>query len=155
MWLAVGLYALNAYNNAQRAKKDGENSQAVANFNADQLDADAMRVRNKSVSDDRDLRQKYTQLKASQRARLAAQGVFVDSGTAEHIQDDTEMMMELDSYRLRSNAEEMARSLEDKADFNREHGEAQYQSGQDAAIGSYLAGAGQVAAAWYQHSAGY
>jgi len=150
-WLQIGIQVINSLNRGQAAKDQGENSQAVANFNADQLEQDAMRVRNKSVQDDRDLRLKYAGVKASQRARLAANGIFVDgAGTASDIQDDTDMMREISSYRIRQSAEEMASGLEDKAEFNREHGEAAYQAGKDSAVGSYLSGAGQVAATWYQ-----
>ena len=150
-WLQIGIKAFGAILGANTAKKKGAHSQAVANFNADQLDKDAMAVRNKSVQDDRDSRIKYANLKSSQRARLAARGVFVDSGTAEQIQDDTDFIREIDSYRIRSAAEDRAQTLEDQAEFNRESGEAAFQSGQDQAVGNLLAGAGNVAASWYKY----
>lgn len=150
-WLALGIQVFSSILGASGKKKEAAHNQMVANFNADQLDADAMSVRNKSVQDDRDSRTKYASLKSSQRARLAARGVFVDSGTAEQIQDDTDFIRDIDSYRIRSTAEKSATTLETQADFNRESGEAIFKAGQSAATGDILAGAGNVAASWYRY----
>lgn len=148
-WIALGIQALSAISGASAKRKEGKHNQAIANFNADQFEKDATRVRSKTVEDDRDLRMRYSGLKASQRAQLAANGVFVDSGTASQIQDDTDFMMELDSFRIRKQGAEMAESLEERAANTREHGVVINNASQDAAVGQLLSGAGAVASSWY------
>jgi len=77
--------------------------------------------------------------------------VFVDSGTAADVQSDTDMMMELSSYRIRQSSEEQASALNQQAQFNRTTGEAVYSSQQSQATGMLLQGAGTVAADWYRY----
>lgn len=150
---SIGLKIFGALSGAKSKRKQAAESRKVAEYNADQLDIDAKRVRNKALQDDQDLRLRFAGVKSSQRARLAANGVFVDSGTASTIQRDTDFMKELGSYRIRTAAEEQARTLEERAEQNRESGQAIFEAGQNAATGQLIAGAGQVAATWYNYSA--
>jgi hypothetical protein len=147
----IGMGILGALSGASAKKKEAKNNKKVAEFNANQLDKDAKRIRNKSVQDDNDLRLQYSGVQSSQRATLAARGVFVDSGTAENIQNDTDIMMELSSYRIRQSSEEQASALNQQAQFNRTTGEAVYSSQQSQATGMLLQGAGTVAADWYRY----
>ena len=150
-WLAVqlGLMVWDGVSKNKAKKEQAADNQDVANFNADQLDIDSHRVDNQARTQEQDLRVKYSGVRASQRAHLAANGIFVDSGSASEIQATTDYLEDLSAFRIRGAGKQQSQTLTEQAAFNRESGEAVYSSSVTAANSSFLGDMGQVAGYWY------
>lgn len=153
-WLAVqlGLMVWDGVSKSKAKKEQAEDNREVANFNADQLDIDSRRIDNQARTQEQDLRVKYAGVRASQRAHLAANGIFVDSGSASEIQATTDYLEDLSAFRIRGAGTQQAQTLTDQAAFNRKSGEAIYSSAKTSAAADLLSSAGQVAGYWYSQT---
>ncbi len=83
-----------------------------------------------------------------QRARFAASGAEVNTGSAAQIQADTAEFGELDALRIRNNAEREAFGLRSGAAISLSQGKNALLSGVLKAGGSLIGGAGKVSAKW-------
>lgn len=91
------------------------------------------------------------QLKARQRASLAANGIALGEGSAAEILASTDLMKELDAQALKVNAVRSAWGYRTEASNLRTRGSALSSVNPFAAAGGTLLGsASQVAASWYQ-----
>lgn len=138
---AYGMQAGNSERNAQ-----------VAEWQAQ----DAVRRGAVSASDQRI---KNNQLKGSQRARMAANGVDLGQGSALQILADTDYFGELDSGRIKDNAAKEAWAIRQQAaGYNADAALLQSRSDSEspwlAAGTSLLTSAGKVASNWYTPGAG-
>lgn len=127
------------------AKQKGEFDYGVAKFNARQLENEATQTRNVGVEQENEQRRRTAELLSRQRTQIAAQGVELGTGTAAQIQDNTVDLGEVDALRIRSNFEQQAESLEDRAELTTAQGRAAKSAGNRAfatsiavASGSFL-----------------
>lgn len=120
--LAFGAQALQAgggiangitQSNAIRGQSAFE--QSAAEQNAKLLDRAAKDARERGMMDVRNIGLRADQIQGTQRARLAAQGVDVNSGSALDAQMDTVSMSEMDKLTARNNAAREAYGLQSQA----------------------------------------
>ncbi|WP_461521173.1 virion core protein, T7 gp14 family [Porticoccus sp.] len=134
-------------------RQQGIHQNEVSKYNERQLDNEATRVRNLGVEQENKQREATAQLQARQRAQLAAQGVDLESGSAELIQEDTRVLGEADALRIRSNFEDRAVSLGQQGDLVRAGGKAAASAGKfNFGVSLLKAGAslgGAYASQWY------
>lgn len=129
-------------------KQQGEHEDDIAKYNARVTENEVEKVRTKGVEEENIQRQKTAQLVAKQRAQIGAAGVSLTSGTPLDIQEDTVLLGEVDALRVRSNFEQEAESLEEKAELTRAHGKFARRAGQ-AAFRSSLGPALGAASKWF------
>lgn len=147
--------AFGAYNTSKATKTAYETQAAVARNNAQYAEWQARDAIRRGQEAEGAHRLKVAQLKGSQRARLAANGVVLDEGSALNILADTDFMGENDALTIRDNASREAWALRRQAaGFEADAGllstRAKDESPLFAAGSTLLTGAGQVAASWYK-----
>jgi hypothetical protein len=142
--LVVASTAVTAYGQYEQ----GEYQSKVARNNAiiqDRLAKDA--VKRGEVSEQRH-RLKVAQMKGKQRAKLAASGVDLSSGSASQILTDTAEFGELDALTIRSNAEREAFGYQVKGSNYLAESELARSEGRYGAASTILSGGSQVSSRW-------
>lgn len=136
-----GLSALGAYQQGQVAKQVGRNNQIMAEYAAQ----DAQR---RGEEDAIKVRQRASQIKGAQRARMAANGLDLTTGTAAELQDQTDFFGQQDIATTRSNAARDAWSARVQGANARSQGDAAARQGNLAAFSTLLGTTGQVSDKW-------
>lgn len=137
-----------------QAKQQGEYQEGVGRYNARQQENEAIRTRNKGVTEENKQRRATSELLARQRAQLGASGIDIGSGSALQLQQDTITLGEADALTIRTNFLEGAGTMADQAVLTRNQGEAARIAGNNAFTGSIITAAGQgmssgVADKWF------
>ena len=99
--------ALTLLGTAQRAgaeREAGELNKKIARRNADLARIQERAALERGEREANRVRTQQQQVIGAQRAALAAQGIFVDTGTAANLQEDTRRVAEEDIIRIRNNA---------------------------------------------------
>jgi hypothetical protein len=135
---AAGLMALGGALGGGAQKAAGEATQRLDNFNADISDQQASDALSRGGTAMNQRRLKERQTIGSQRARLAAQGLDVNSGSAANIQSDTYAIGEMDALTIANNAAREAWGYKVKATDYRMRGEIAKQEGKNKQVGTYL-----------------
>lgn len=142
------LAAVTAYGSYQQgvtAKKTGK-------YNTRVLENEAVRTRNKGVTEENKHREKVQQLVSKQRAELGASGVDIGSGSPLQLQENSYLMGEVDSLRIRENYQDKADSIGDRASLIGAQADQSFKDGQIGAvtaIGSAYASQQAVNSKWY------
>ena len=148
------MQAVNVYDNS-KANKAAYGAQAQINANNAQIARwqaeDALKRGDREASRSR---MKTHQLKGTQRARMAANGVDLGVGSALNILNDTDFFGEIDATTIEDNAAREAWAIRNQAqNFASEasllRSRADSESPWMAAGTSLLTSAGRVAANWY------
>ena len=161
-FISIGLSVLGAVTTAigagqqAKAEQSAANHQAqVARNNAIIAERAAKDALAKGAIEERRQRIRTAQEIGSQRARAAARGVEVDTGSARELNIDTAGLGELDALTVRSNALRESLGFETRAgDFTSEAelalatGRNARQAGKVSAVGSLITGATTVATKW-------
>lgn len=113
--VAVGQMFLSGMSQMQQT----ESQAATLQYNARQMENQAERVTQKGTQEEIKHRQMVQQLISTQRAKQAASGLALDSGTFGQIQEQTLEIGEVDALRIRSNYEQERTSLLDQAGLHR------------------------------------
>lgn len=144
-----GLSLLNVYG----AYSTAQINQEVASKNAQFAETQAADALNRGAQEEMRLRRKGARFRGSQKARLAAGNVDVDTGSALDILEATDRGIEEDAAAIRTNAgrEAYARKVEG-AGYR-----AQAAGISPSAVGttSLLTGASAVADKWYRYDQDY
>lgn len=130
-------------------KQQGDRDQHIANYNARNMENDAIKIRKVGVEKENDLRRGVEEMASRQRASFGASGVIVDTGSAEAIQRDTYTLGEIDARRVRETFIDEADALDDRAMLNRMQGKASAREGRSALLTSVLTGGAQFAQSAY------
>jgi hypothetical protein len=153
-YAGMAMSAVSAMQGSQ-ANKDAANTQAGVSRNNAQIaewqaqDAILRGSRSASVS-----RMRSNQLKGTQRAAMAANGVDLGQGSALQILSDTDYFGEIDALTIKDNAAKEAWALRNQAGgFTAEANLMQSRADKEkpwlAAGTSLLGSAGKVASSWY------
>lgn len=146
--------AVGAYYDASMAKQSAKHTAAMATINARIAELGAQSALLQGKSEVAKLTQQAGQLKSTQKARLAANGVDLGVGNAAEIQASTDLMKEIDVNTIQSNAwrsawgqRAQAQNYLNQADTARitAKGINPYMS----AATSLMGDSGQVASQWY------
>lgn len=154
---SAGFSAVSAYQRSQADKNAYEYQAAISRNNAaydEFARADAIRRGQREAGNSR---LKYAALKGSQRARLAANGVDVNSGSASNILQDTQYFSDVDAATTQDNAIRQAWGFEvqktnDLANGELLQGRANAEVPWKAAVGSLLGNGMTVSDSWYMRS---
>ena len=155
MQVAGAVGQANAARQQSKANQAAYNSQAaVSRNNAMIAEWQAQDALQRGARSEQQQRLKTASIKGSQRARLAANGVALDEGSALNILDDTDYMGEQDALTIRDNANKEAwghrnQSSGYASDASLLSNRASAENPNGAAFSSLLTGAGQVASSWY------
>lgn len=151
----VGYATVGAYNKAKADKAALEYQAGVDRNNAQLAEWQAQDALARGQSAVDASRLKTASLKGSQRARLAANGVALDEGSALNILEDTDYMGDLDAAVISDNAKKEAWGIRTQganyssnADLLAARANAESPFG--SAAGTLLTGAGAVADSWYR-----
>ena len=136
--VASTAFAVNA--NIQQ----GKYRKGVAEYNARVKENEAQEVRRAGVEEENIQRRKTAELLSTQRAKLGASGIDLDSGSAFQLQQDTATLGEVDALRIRSNFETRADALGTGALLTRQQGGYAQRAGTNQAVGTLLGGTAQV-----------
>lgn len=146
--------ALGAYYDASMQKQSAKHTAAMATINARVAELGAQSALLQGKSEVAKLTQQAGRLKSTQKARLAANGVDLGVGNAAEIQASTDIMKEIDTNTIQSNAwrsawghRVQAQNYLNQADAARitAKGINPYMS----AANSLMGDSGQVASQWY------
>ena len=89
---------------ARLIEAQGRAAETIHSMNADYLEIQADQVLEQGAQAERQSRSAYAQIKGQQRARLAANGVALDEGSALRIQSDTDYASDVDADVIKTNA---------------------------------------------------
>lgn len=138
MSAAIGLTVAGGLTTASGQNQAGKYNQQVANVNAQIAEwqaEDALARGREQVTRQREY---IRQLTGSQRARLAAQGIDIDSGSALDVQLDTARSGELDVLAIENAARREAWGYRVQAQDYRTRGAIARYEGRQAAVGTLL-----------------
>ena len=139
----VGM-AVSAGMQANAQRQQGKYQKGVADFNARQSENQAVALRNKGTEEEMASRKATAELKARQRAQLAASGVDLSSGSALSLQEDTETLGEANALRIRGNFQNQAAGLDQGAGLTRSQGAFAKSAGDTAAANTLLSATGSA-----------
>lgn len=138
--VAAGAWALSSIFSANSARKEGEYEAAMMRENAVLARQQAEDAVARGQADTMQVRQRALQLVGSQRARMAAQGIDISSGSALDVQVDTGKLAEIDALTVRNNAAREAWGFKTQAaDYERRAGLARI-AGRNRATTTLLTG---------------
>ncbi len=151
----TGASTYNQYRGQRRAARSyeaqGRGARELANTEAGFLDEQADDALARGREEEGRYRSDVSRLKGSQRARLAAQGIDIGSGSAAALQTETAILGEVDSLTIRNNARREAYGFKTQADLVRKGGANQAagyaneaKSARNASIGTLLTGGAQI-----------
>lgn len=144
--LTVASMVMGAVSSTQEA----EYKAGVSEYNARVSENQAQRARNVATQNENIQRRKTAELMSKQRAQLGAAGVQLDSGSALQLQEDTRKLGEIDSMRIRTNADMQFNALQTQAELTRSEGQAARVAGFNKAAGSLLSSGAKLSSKWYQ-----
>lgn len=160
----VFLQGLGALSSANSARASAESTQAQLNFQANLGDINA-RINETQAQqtllagqrEEQKSRIATANLKGTQRASLAANGVDLGVGSAAQILTSTDVMGEIDAETIQANAIKSAwgyrtQGANQKAQATSSRAAAGAISPDSAFTSSLIGGAGQVASSWYQYN---
>ena len=146
--------AIGGYFSAATQKATLKGQAAIADTNARIAELGAQSILNQGQQQVGALTLKAGQLKSSQRAAMAANGIDLGTGSAVEIQASTDIMKEIDANTLTTNAVRSAWGYRTQAvNFENEALTKRATAGAispfGSAAGSLLGSAGSVAGSWY------
>ncbi|MDZ4051631.1 MAG: hypothetical protein U1D54_15875 [Limnobacter sp.] len=152
--------AYGAYNQSKASKASLEYQASVARNNAEYSESQARDAIRRGQVAENDVRRRTAQLRGSQRARLAANGVDLGEGSALNILLDTDYFGELDALNVRDNSNREAAALRTQGsnqigNANLLDARADMESPIGAALPTLLTGAGAVANSWYRNKSSF
>lgn len=149
--------AVGSYYSAQ-SKASTLNFQAdMANLNAQMAERQAQNALYQGERQAGQVSMKYGQVKSSQRAAMAANGVDLGTGSAAEVQASTDISKEIDMNTIAANATRSAWGFKTQAvNYNNEALIGRASAGSISPFGygfsSLLGGAGAVANSWYRYA---
>lgn len=146
-YIALGAMAVGAVTSAVGAKNASQARKDAANYNASVQDQLALDAERRGAESAGQLRMETRQLKGSQVAALAANGIDVNQGSALDILAGTDMLSILDEETLLRNAAREAYGYRTEATMYRRAADSESPS--RAFMTSLIGGATQVAGSWY------
>lgn len=149
-----GLQLFSAFQDAARRKLQGRYQKEALDFNADVADFGAEQAIKRGAEEAGEIRRAGSQVKGSQRAALAAQGVDVDTGTAADLQAETEQITQSDMRTATNNAWLESWGLRADAQKSR-HAGRMAEMGANADANATLLAGGLQAAGSFLKSADY
>lgn len=162
--ISTGMMVAGTVTQAMAARQQSKAQQQALNYqsavsanNAKIAEWQAQDALQRGARSEQQSRLQTAQLRGSQRARLAANGVSLDEGSALNILNDTAYMGEQDALTARDNAAKEAWGYRtQEAGYDSDSSMLAYRASQEnpnmAMTGSLLTGAGQVASSWYNYS---
>lgn len=146
--------ASTAYNNSKASQLGAELNAQIQRNNAELADWQARDALARGDRNASQSRMKTRQLKGTQRARMAANGVDLGEGSALSILDDTDYFGEIDAGTIKDNAAKEAFALRAQAaglriDSANYGARAAMERPGTAALTSLLTSGGKVADRWY------
>lgn len=146
--------AIGSFYSAKSQKSSLKFQAAMAEINAQLAESSAQQAMYRGEREVGALTLKAGMLKGRQRVALAANGVDLGTGSAAEIQASTEVMKEIDSNTIKSNAVMEAwghrtQSVNARNESLMARSTAGGISPFGSAVGSLLGSAGQVASSWY------
>lgn len=99
---AVGAYG--AYSSSQQSKYAAEYQEDVNRNNAKMAEYAAVDAEDRGAKDIEESNKRARALRGAQEARLASNGLMLDSGSALNILEDTDLLAEADARTIRDNA---------------------------------------------------
>lgn len=149
----VALLAAAAGYTAYSQNEAASQQRKLANRNADLIDAQATDATRRGEEEAAAVKRRARAIRGAQRASFATQGVDVNSGTANDLQEETTTLGSIDAETTRKNAFREAWGLTQSADNQRLSGRYAQQAGRNQAVGTLLGGAGDSASAYYKYKA--
>lgn len=157
MGVAAGVSAYGSYQSSKANKAAIAYQSGVTANNAQIAEWQAQDALQRGATAEQQQRLKTAQLKGSQRARLAANGVALDTGSALNILEDTDYMGEQDALAVGNNARREAWAYRNQAaglssDATMLRSRSDAESPGLAGFSSLLTSTGSVASSWYRTS---
>lgn len=113
-----GMALYQGYQQNREAKAQAKYQEQVAEANRAEAKNEAIRLANKGVREENDLRRASAEMLSRQRAQFGANGVQVDSGSALQVQEDTVNLGEYDALTHRENMRDQVSAMERQANSN-------------------------------------
>lgn len=154
MGAGMGMQAVGAANNSKASRTAYEAQSQVNRNNAQIAEWQAEDATTRGQQSASRVRQKYSQLKGTQRATMAANGVDLGVGSALNILTDTDQFKDIDANTTLDNAAKEAWALRNQvagytAEADLLQARADAESPAWAAASSLLSSGGKVAQSWY------
>ena len=127
----------------------GENAKDVADYNSEMQRRAALDAEQRGSADAADKRQETRRLIARQNAIMGAGGFDPNSGTNLSLMTETAGQGELDSLKIRYNAQRVGAGLNAQADLTTSQGNAARSAGYMNATGTLLSGASKAMSGYY------
>lgn len=145
---AIGAMAVGTGVSVYGQVQAGRAQRKVANYNARVQEIAARDAEHRGRIEEGKQREGTARLLAAQRARLAAGGVDIDSGSALELLTGTAEVGEMDALTIRSNAAREVWGLRTGAGLTRAEGQHAYTAGVLGGISTAASGAAQTFGFW-------
>lgn len=140
----IGFTAFGTLAEANAQEQAGEGNAAILRRNAALAEISAVDALERGKEDARLHRSKVRQIIGSQRARLAAQGIDIESGSALDVQVSTATVGEYDAITIENNAAREAWGYRNQVSDFQLRADIAEQTGRADRTGTLLTGAGDV-----------
>lgn len=144
MSAAIGLTVAGGVTGAYGQYQAGQHNQKLMDANAQIADWQAQDALDRGKDEAAKHRSAVRRMVGSQRARLAAQGIDIESGSALDLQLDTARLGELDALTIENNAAREAWGYRVQAQDYRTRGAIARYEGKQAAVGTLLTTGGKA-----------
>lgn len=147
---------VGAYSSSQMSAEAYAAQAAVATNNAKLAQQSAQDAISRGIIAEANQRQQTAQVKSTQRARMAANGIDINVGSAAAVQESTDFLGNLDALTIRENASrEAAGYIRERNNDIMNAGLLKGRAGAEnpllSATSTLLTGAGQVASNYYKY----
>jgi hypothetical protein len=143
--ISGGSALVGGINQASALRAQGDYAKSVADFNSELSDIQEKDAIDRGDKEANDISKEGNQLIGSQRASIAAQGISVDTGSAEEIQTDTRRQANMNAITRRNNARREAWGFKVQAQNYTSQGQFAQMSSNNQASASILQGGLQFA----------
>ncbi len=151
-WAYVAVSVVSIAVSAYSAVSAGNNAKDVADYNAEMQRRAALDAQQRGAADSADKSQEVRRLIARQHTIMGASGMDPNSGTNLGLMTETAGQGELDSLKIRYNAQRQAAGLNAQADLTTAQGDAAQSAGNMNAVGSIFSGASSAMSGYYKLS---
>lgn len=150
--VSTGLQVVGGITQAAGQQQAGQSQAAYNEYMAGEMDKQAVAIEQQGARDIGDFKKQVSRVDATQKAALAANGVYSDSGTAQDISGDTATQAKLDELTLKYKYDWEAYKAKSQAKGYRMTGANAVAAGNTAAAGTMIGTASQVANNWSRWS---
>lgn len=147
--ILAGISLASAYMASREQENQGDIAKKVGEYNSRVDESDALQLSINAQENIRRMREEGRKFVGSQRAKYAASGVVVDTGSPLEVMAETEGVLRMQQLEEQRAADAKAANLRRQAQMSRLYGEEALRASQIQSTATLLGGAANAASMYY------